>query len=87
VWALQGTGGPGFRFEPLEEAIVPAAGDHLDRDVAANLGVDGLIHHAHAAAANDALDVIFPDLCGMGCHFAIRPDLPGGGISTEALAL
>ncbi len=42
---------PRFRLEAIQQVLVPAAGDHLDRHVAANLGVDGFVDNAHAASA------------------------------------
>ena len=53
IGVIQGRGGSGLALESLERGLVlgEVGGQELQRDLAAEARILGLIHHSHAAAA------------------------------------
>ncbi len=62
VLAAQGGGGAGFAEEGLLRALLFDPGRDLDRDFAMEDGVPGEVDRAHAALAEEALDLVAVDL-------------------------
>src|SRR5690349_25006759 len=89
-------GGTGFILEATEHVVVLHSvyieAHGLQRDRAADIGIDRAIHQSHRAASQLANDLVASDLLHRGHHTVFRrtnapasPTLPACGFLTEML--
>jgi hypothetical protein len=74
VRVTQGSGRARFAEEAVEDLlVVDLLSDHLDRDLAVELGITPQVHGAHPPGANLPEDLEIADFRGDVRHYGLRP--------------